>query len=122
MPRPRTTLPQDAISDARGVLDHDMSERALQAAVMRQAKLLGWHCFHTWNSQHSEGGFPDLLLLKGERCVVAELKREDKKPTTKQAIWLLEFETAGIEAYWWRPSNWSSGEIEAVLRGEEAER
>jgi hypothetical protein len=45
--------------------------------------------YHTFDSQHSAAGFPDLVMARGRRLVAAELKTE-------------------------RPSDWP--EIERVLR------
>lgn len=95
-----------------------MSERALQDHVIDAATKLGFLVYHTWNSQHSAAGFPDLVMVRGSRQIVAELKRQDKSPSFQQILWLRAFEAAGSEAYLWRPSDWSSGEITAALSGE----
>jgi hypothetical protein len=51
-----------------------MTERELAGAVRDLAKLFGWLRYHTWTSVHSPAGFPDEILLRGSRLVVAELK------------------------------------------------
>lgn len=78
------------------------------------AALCGWRCYHTFDSRRSQGGFPDLLLVKPGRLVVAELKRDGGEPTPEQALWLEAFrQVPGAEVYLWRPGGWS--EIERVL-------
>lgn len=91
-----------------------MTEAQLQARVVKQAKTLGWsHIYHTRFSLKSAAGYPDLHMVRGERSVFAELKREREKPTPAQESWLEALRTAGHEAYVWRPSD--EPEIERVL-------
>ena len=103
------------MTTAREVLDAAMSEAELQASVLALARLRGWKAYHTWSSVHSTAGFPDLFLVRGPRALAIELKREDKWLTVAQREWLDALEAAGIETYWWRPSDLSSGLVEAVL-------
>jgi hypothetical protein len=103
---------------ARAVLDREMSERAFQDAILDLAALYGWRAYHTHDSRRSQAGFPDLVLVRGQRVVFAELKREGKKPTAEQQRWLDALAATGaVEAYLWRPSDWP--EIELVLGGSE---
>lgn len=88
-------------------------ERSFADQVVQAAQLLGWRVYRTWNSQHSPAGFPDLVLVRRPRVVFAELKRQDKGPTTDQTAWLEDLRASGQEAYLWRPSDWST--IEKVL-------
>ena len=103
---------------ARLTLARQMSERELQQAVYDAARLLGFRAYHTHTSRHSAAGFPDLVLLKGDRCIAVELKRQGRAPTVAQMEWLLAFERAGAEAHVFTPSDWLSGEVERILRGE----
>ncbi len=82
------------------------TEKGFQDAVIELAKLRGWKCYHTWNSRHSEAGFPDLLMLRGARIVAAELKRDGRKATPQQDDWLLAFAKAGVMVYEWHPRDW----------------
>ena len=50
-----------------------MTEKAFQSDVMRVAKMLGWLCYHTFDSRRSASGFPDLVLVR-ERVLFRELK------------------------------------------------
>jgi hypothetical protein len=82
------------------------SEASWQQQVYDAARLLGWRAYHTRTSIGSAAGFPDLILVRRPRVVVAELKREDRDPTADQSAWLDDFRACGIEAYVWKPSDW----------------
>lgn len=97
-----------------------MSEADLQAAIVECAKYLGYLVYHTYDSRRSEPGYPDLHCLRGRRSIFVELKAEGKYPTVAQAAWLDALQDAGHETHIWRPRNWTSGEVEAVLAGGEA--
>jgi len=59
--------------------------------VLSLAKLHGWIAYHTYDSRRSAPGFPDLILLRGERCLALELKRTGEHPTDEQLEWLRAF-------------------------------
>src|SRR6266699_2810125 len=102
-----------------------MTEASFTTQVMKWAKTYGFRCFHVRNSGHGgmsyvEGdrGFPDLLMTRGTRLVVAELKIWKAgiklgEPKPEQQRWLDALRMVGAETYVWRPENWS--EILAVL-------
>jgi hypothetical protein len=94
----------------------EMAERELQDAVMALGRYLGYRCYHTHDSRRSEPGFPDLVLARPGRVVVAELKRETGRLTDDQQDWLERLGGAGIECHIWRPSDYLDGRIEEVLR------
>jgi len=58
-----------------------MLERDIQESIRAAAKDLGWSSsgggffYHTWNSQKSEKGFPDIVMSNGSHLIVAEIKR-----------------------------------------------
>ena len=91
-----------------------VSEREFMRTVIEFANVLGWLVYHVHDSRRSVAGFPDLLMLRRDRQVVAELKIGKKMPTREQVAWLDAFELAGVPAYVWRPSDWP--EIERALR------
>jgi len=70
---------------------------------------LGWTLtYHTLRSRGSQSGFPDRVLIHGERVIFAELKREKRVATalsSEQRRWLDGLARAGVEAYLWRPSD-----------------
>ena len=91
------------------------SEKHFQAAVMQLARLTGWCFYHTHNSRHSAKGFPDLCLVRGNVCIMAELKTDTGKVTADQEAWLIALDAVpGLEVALWRPSDW--GEIEKALK------
>lgn len=85
----------------------------------------GWLAYHTWNSQHSQAGFPDVVAL-GVRngwalLVLAELKTERGTVSLAQRAWLQALttfaqiaNTAAVRAgarfrvvvKVWRPRDW----------------
>lgn len=95
-------------------LANAISERQLLEQVRAYAALRGWLVYHTFDSSRSEPGFPDLVLVRGERLIFAELKSERGKPTPAQGRWALALQAAGQRVYLWRPSSWPT--IEEELR------
>jgi hypothetical protein len=101
------------------------TEAQFAAAVLEAAKALGWRTAHFRAARTAHGwrtpvqgdgkGFPDLVLLRDDRLVVAELKAKGGQARPEQEDWLLAFEHAGVEAYLWAPDDWE--DITAVLRG-----
>lgn len=100
-------------TDARRVLDAATSEREFQQAVVDLARLNGWLVHFVWNSRHSPSGWPDIFAVRDSEIVVLELKTERGRVTESQRRWLLAFQTAGISARVYRPSDWD--EIVAIL-------
>ena len=91
------------------------AEEHLQQQIMDLATLTGWLCYHTHTSRFSPSGFPDLVLVRGDRLVVAELKSAVGKLTREQQMWLEALQASGhVEMYTWRPADWA--QIEGALR------
>lgn len=111
-----------------------VSEADFSRTVVELAQLLGWRVAHfrpgltsrvdakgkpVWVTPvQAEGkGFPDLVLVKGERLLFAELKSATGKLTPEQQAWLDALrQVPGIEAYVWRPTYWYA--VEIALRGD----
>ena len=101
-----------------------LTERQFMRQVADFAKLCRWRVAHFRPSRTATGwrtacqfdaaGFPDLLLVRGPRLVVAELKVGGRGLTAEQEDWIAAFHATGVEAYCWRPSDWDL--IERVLR------
>lgn len=94
-----------------------LSEKQFQLQVLQLAKLYGWRVAHFRPAQTRSGrwitpvqaqgkGFPDLLMLRGARQVVAELKVGKNKPSAEQTAWLDAFTLAKVEAHVWFPEDW----------------
>ena len=92
---------------AHKMLDRAITEKDWRQVVVEYARLNGWLAYFTWRSDHSPVGFPDLVLVRAGRLVVAELKREGRKPTPAQADWLAALAgVPGVEVALWQPSDW----------------
>ncbi len=94
-------------------VDDGVSEKAFMAEVVALARRHGWLVFHTTDSRKSQAGFPDLVLLRGNRLIVAELKTATGKLGADQKTWIEAFAAAGAMACVWRPGDWSA--IAALL-------
>ena len=85
------------------------TERQLAQQVIDLAKVFGWLYYRTWLSMHSPAGFPDLVMVRGQRQIYAELKSEKGKVTPKQGEWLTALSAVPQnEVYLWRPSNFDA--------------
>lgn len=102
-----------SLAEYRAMVWREMTEAQLQARVVAEAKRRGWLVYHTRYSLRSAAGYPDLHLVRGERSVFVELKRETGRVTGAQEVWLEALRRAGHEVYVWRPSD--EAEIEGVL-------
>lgn len=100
-----------------------MTEAQFQSAVCDALSLFGWRWCHFRPARSSKGwrtaisghvGFPDLVAVRSERVLFAELKAERGRLSDAQAEWLAKLTAAGCEASVWRPSDWPT--IEEVLR------
>jgi hypothetical protein len=82
-------------------------EATLLANIRAYAKPLGWLVYHTFNSQRSEPGFPDVVLTNGVRLLIQELKDNRGKLTVEQERWLALLASTGlVECGVWRPRDW----------------
>lgn len=79
---------------------------------------LGYAVQFTHDSRHSPAGWPDLVLCKPPRLIVAELKTlRYRTVTAEQQAWLERLRACGVEAYVWFPSDIEAIE-QVLLRGE----
>lgn len=93
--------------------------KATEAQFLRQirdlAKILGWETYHPFLSRWSERGFPDIVLCRPPRLILAELKTDTGRTTEAQVRWgELLAACPGVEYHLWRPA--MLDEIAAVLR------
>ncbi len=105
-----------------------MTEQQLQDAVIECARYLGWRVAHFRPALTGKGwrtavsgdgkGFPDLVLAHREHGLIfAELKTETGAMRPEQDEWIDVLRRSATVAVW-KPRDWSSGLIEAMLRGE----
>jgi hypothetical protein len=118
MPTAKLTPTEFAALAVRG-----QTEAEFQRQVVRLAKLYQWRVVHyrpslnrsgKWSTpvQGDKGG-PDLLLAKGGKVLLLELKTEAGRLRPEQRAW----QAAAGGNYWCvRPSDW--GRLVEVLRGE----
>jgi hypothetical protein len=107
-----------------------MNEREFTRAVLNLAGELGWKTAHfssTVRVVRKRGGqyatipdrgaigFPDLVLVKDERIIFAELKAKRGILTEAQAEWLRVLHAAGAEIYIWREHQDWPGNVSKVL-------
>ena len=92
-----------------------MSEMELQQAIIDYAEMRSYRVYHTHDSRRSQPGYPDLHLVRGDRSIFVELKREGKSPTAEQSAWLEALREAGHETYVWWPQQWIDGIVERIL-------
>jgi len=106
-------------------LDRAVLERDLQDQIIQLARLLRWRVAHFRPAMTAQGwrtpvqadgkGFPDLILLRGSRIVVVEVKRQLGTIDPDQELWLDAFRGVGAEVHVWRPSDMRSGSIQREL-------
>lgn len=76
----------------------EVDEKAMQASVVEAAHLGGWLCYHTHDSRRSTPGFPDLVLVRGRRCLFVELKAAGGRVSDAQNAWIRALTAAGQTA------------------------
>ena len=116
----------DLRTQNQALLARTMTEEQLLINVLAYAKVRAWRAAHFRPAKTAKGwrtavqgdgkGYPDLLLLRGTRGVVIELKSMAGKVRTEQEEWLNAFAYVGFETYILRPSDWLSEQIQDLLR------
>jgi hypothetical protein len=92
-----------------------MTEAAFLQAVRDLAKTLGWQGYHTYRSDRSEPGFPDLVLMRPPLLLFRELKTDTGRLTAPQRRWIEELAACGQDVGVWRPADLRGGRISAEL-------
>lgn len=102
-------------SDARAVLTAATSEKAFQQTVIEMATALGFTVYHTWRSDNSPAGFPDIIAIRGNRLLAWELKSARGHLSIQQVDWLTAFSgVERVEIGVYRPADMDL--VEALLR------
>ena len=108
----------------RDVMAKAMSEDELLSCVIDLARALGYRVAHFRPARTAKGwrtamqgdpGWPDLVMAKDGRVIFAELKSQRGRMSHEQWVW---FAALASGCYLWRPSDWLSGEVELILKGE----
>lgn len=113
-----------------------MAEDQLLTSVIELATTLGWLAHHTRPARTADGwrtplqghkGFPDLVLVRADAVILAELKSATGRLSPEQERWralLLDMDQAVAGGHLryrvWRPAHWYSGEIRDELTGKVA--
>lgn len=114
-------------------LANDMLEATLQERIRLLARQFGWLYYHTHLAKHSPAGFPDGVLLRGDRLIFEESKRQAptkrNQPSPAQQEWLDAlghiaellricgpiYDPPRVEVYVWRPLDVLDGTIARIL-------
>jgi len=101
------------------------TENDFMTWVLMLAKLFGWKVAHFRAARTNKGwrtpvqadgkGFPDLVLVKGDKLIFVELKSKKGKLSTEQRAWLQTLCHAATVCIW-RPGDRES--IQKILEGE----
>lgn len=101
-----------------------ISEAAFTKQVIDLARWYKWRVAHFRPAMTKRGwvtavqgdgaGFPDLIMLRQDRRIMAELKAAKGKVSPEQEKWLESASRANFEVYIWHPA--MIDEIEGVLK------
>src|SRR3990167_179988 len=92
------------LTENQRIVFSQVSEKQLQESVRQCAIRNGWKFFHPLWMQRSDPGWPDCVMIRGARLVVAELKTMTGKVTPAQQEWLDAWRATGAaEVYVLRP-------------------
>lgn len=70
-------------------------EKTIVRRVMDEARRAGWLCIKQHGSAFSLKGLPDILAIRGGRCVWMEAKRPGQEPTRIQLHVMRQLAAAG---------------------------
>ena len=89
----------------RVALAKPLTEAQWAEVIRGYAKAFGWVYYHTHNSRHSPSGFPDCVMVRGNRIIFAELKKDKGGVVSdEQQEWLDALAVTGnVEVYVWLP-------------------
>lgn len=92
--------------DARGAHPR-VSEKMFLEQIRQVAREAGYLMYHPHRSEHSEAGWPDLVLAKpGKPLILSELKSAKGRLTRAQRQWLeVLAQTEGVVVCVWRPAD-----------------
>jgi hypothetical protein len=98
--------------------DHLQTEAQYQDTLTAYADAQGWRWTHFRAAKTDKGfrtplsgspGFVDLVLVRGDRLIMAELKSQKGKMSEDQWEWARALaQVPGVEYYQWRPSDWDT--------------
>ena len=85
-----------------------LSEKQYQQQIIDFARLNSWLVYHTFDSRHSEGGFPDIIAIRGATLLALEIKgAKAKEPPPDQVAWIGAFQQVRfVHADFVYPRHW----------------
>ena len=96
-----------------------ISEAQFQKSVIQCAKAYGWRVHAERPGRFSDGrwatmiqgdkGFPDLVMVRGQRLLFAELKVGKNKLSDEQCQWIIDLTnlmSMEVAVYSWTPKDW----------------
>lgn len=94
----------------------NQSESVFQSNVGSYATRRGALHYHTHNSERSEGGFPDSVIV-GNYIMFRELKSDSDsaRVSPKQRLWIEKLESVGADVGVWWPIDWETGKVQAEI-------
>ncbi len=98
----------------------ELYEKDYQSLIVEWAAACGWSLiYHTHDSRRSRAGFPDLVMIRRDECMVLEIKGtpNGKKGTLSkdQAEWIQGFKRiSGVNAAAVWPEDWD--ELQEEIR------
>ena len=101
-------------------------EARLRGRLVRAARSAGWRVFSSpplgGQLRAGDPGFPDLMLLRDDRCLALEIKAQRGKVTAQQREWGAALAAAGIEWHLVRPDAPRRSDAEPCLSEQTALR
>ena len=93
------------------------TEATFQQTVIDLAHYQGWTVAHFRPARTEQGwrtpvsadgkGFPDLLMIRNDMLIAAELKQGKGKLSPEQMMWLEKFSNVQqVQSHLWYPSDW----------------
>jgi hypothetical protein len=94
----------------------NMPETVFQSKVGNYATGKGALHYHTYNSERSDGGFPDSVIV-GNYVMFRELKSDSDSATVskKQREWIERLESVGADVGVWWPIDWETNKVQAEI-------
>ena len=80
------------------MIEGEWNEKDLDRNIVTVCNMYGWARYHTFRSQYSPAGFPDLTLTRDGELIFAELKSPKKWPTEDQWCWLYDLQEVAERA------------------------
>lgn len=101
-------MPQRRYRSVRAATEGTESD--WQKRITDYASAHGWMWAHIPSSKYGAGdpGFPDLVLVRDERTIFAEVKLPRGQMSWEQGFWQTALLNAGHEFYLWYPRDWEA--------------